>query len=307
MSDPRANVLLFGRTGQVGSELARALSPIGEVTACGRHEADFLVPETVSRAVLRHRPDVVINAAAYTAVDRAESEPASAELVNARAVEALARAAHEVDAAVIHYSTDYVFDGEKEGAYVETDPTAPLNVYGRTKLLGERALADRVAAHVILRTSWVYGAGPRNFLRTILRLARERDELAIVDDHRGAPTASRFIAEATAAILARCGGDVRGHLRARAGVYHLTAAGAATWYRFACAIAALDPRREEQRARAIRPIPAREYPTPARRPRNSVLDNTRIARAFGVAQPAWEDDLARVMASLGGAAVTGAR
>jgi dTDP-4-dehydrorhamnose reductase len=226
------------------------------------------------------RPAIIVNAAAYTAVDQAESEPGPACLVNAEAPEALARAAKELGALLVHYSTDYVFDGEKTGTYREEDPANPLGVYGRTKLEGERAIQASGCEHLIFRTSWVYGARGRNFLLTMMRLARERDELRVVDDQRGAPTWSRMIAETTAQALARRGDG------GPSGLYHLSGGGETTWFGFTRAIVetmGLNPR--------LTPITTADYPLPARRPANSLLCNDRLERDFGLRLPDWRESL----------------
>jgi dTDP-4-dehydrorhamnose reductase len=215
--------------------------------------------------------------------------------VNARSVAVLARAARDAGACVVHYSTDYVFDGTKATPWEESDPTSPLSVYGKTKLEGEQALAGAGVPYLVLRTSWLYGTRGANFLRTMLRLARTRDELAIVSDQWGAPTWSRVVASTTAAILARGGRDLVGHVGRHRGVYHVTASGRTSWHGFARAILDRDPRRSEQTAKSVRPIATAEYPTPARRPANSVLSNDKAQRAFGVAQMPWEDQLELAM------------
>ena len=286
-------VLLLGSTGQVGSELARALLPIAEVVAPVRPQCDAADLESLKAAFLAARPDVVVNAAAYTAVDRAEDEPALASVVNAEAPGLLARLAREHGASLIHYSTDYVFDGRKDGAYDEADATNPLSVYGKTKLGGEERVRESGCAHLILRTSWVYAAHGHNFVRTMLRLAHERQALSIVDDQVGSPTWARAIAEATAAILSRAGHDrasVRSALEARGGVFHLTSAGAVSWFGFAQAIfdALPDPQRALQQ---LRPITTAEYPTRALRPSNSRLSCARLADAWHVALPDWKSAL----------------
>jgi dTDP-4-dehydrorhamnose reductase len=286
-------ILLLGRNGQVGWELERALAPLGRVAAPGRREADLADPGTLRDAVRRHRPRLVVNAAAYTAVDRAESEPELAFAVNAAAPGVLAEEAKRAGAFVVHYSTDYVFDGGKGAPYLEGDAPGPLNVYGRSKLAGEEAVRAATDDHLIFRTSWVYGARGGNFLRTVLRLLDERDELRIVADQQGAPTWSRMIAEATAAALARSGVRSPRH----AGTFHLAAAGCTTWHGFATAIR--DGLGGAYAAKRISAIATEEYPTPAARPRYSVLDGGRLADAFGIRLPAWDESLRLVLAELG--------
>jgi dTDP-4-dehydrorhamnose reductase len=271
--------MLVGRDGQVGRELARSLAPLGEVHALGRAQLDLADAGRISAVVRAASPVVIVNAAAYTAVDRAESEPELAFAVNATAPGLLAAEAARLGALLVHYSTDYVFDGTKPGAYVEDDPPHPLNVYGSSKLAGERAMAASGCRRLILRTSWVYGPHGSNFMLTMLRAARERPELRVVDDQVGAPTSSLAIARATAQVL-RAGGE---------GLYHLSAAGKTSWCGFARAIlahAGLDT--------PVVAIRSEEYPAAARRPRNSLLDNSRLQATFGVALAPWEEGLAEV-------------
>ena len=287
---------MLGGTGQIGWELVRALAPLGRVMAPARADLDLEAPERTGERVRALAPRLVVNAAAYTAVDRAEQEPERVATVNTLAPGALARAAAAVGAVYVDYSTDYIFDGERVAGYAETDPPGPLNVYGRTKLAGERAIAASGAEHLIFRTSWVYGARGHNFLRTMLRLAREQDELRVVDDQHGAPTWARLIAQATAQVLAqlRAPGGFRVPPK-RGGVYHLAAAGQTTWCGFAQALLAGDPRRQEQRCKSLLGIATSQYPTPARRPRHSVLRSERARREFGVTLPSWEAQLAWVL------------
>jgi dTDP-4-dehydrorhamnose reductase len=285
------NILQFGRSGQLGTELIAALSkdPDIRTTVLGREEADFTDPSVIEKAVLKAGSlDVVINAAAYTAVDRAEQEEALAYRVNAEAVGAMAQACATRGVPLIHISTDYVYDGAKSGPYVESDPTGPLNAYGRTKLAGENLIRDHLPAHVILRTSWVYSAWGRNFMTTMLRLGKERDDVRVVDDQYGAPTSARDLAEAIAAIARQIGGAAPSF-----GTYHYADAGEASWCDFAAEIF----RQAGLKARAV-PIPAAEYPTPSQRPANSRLDVAKISRIFGIHPPAWQTSLARVLAGM---------
>jgi dTDP-4-dehydrorhamnose reductase len=281
-------VLLAGRNGQLGWELQRALSPLGGLVALDRAGMDLADPDSIHRAIADARPEVIVNAAAYTAVDKAESERELAMRINGIAPGILAEEAARVGALLVHYSTDYVFDGAKGAPYREDDRPAPLNVYGRTKLAGEEAVRAAGGPHLIFRTSWIYAARGQNFLLTMLRLARERPQLRIVDDQIGAPTWARSIAELTARALG-AGGTGPGPAREKSGVYHLTAAGAISWFGFAQAIF--------ERARAIRadftvpaltPTTSAEYPTPARRPADSRLDTAKLAQAFGLTPPPWE-------------------
>ncbi len=244
-------------------------------------------------------PAVVVNAAAYTAVDRAEQDAAACAAANAEAPGRMAAAAAECGAPFVHYSTDYVFDGAKAGPYVEGDATNPLGVYGRTKLEGERAAADANPAHLVFRTSWVYAARGHNFVRTMLRLARERDELRVVADQVGAPTWARALAAATAQVVGaalRAPEGAAAWAAARAGVYHLTASGSTSWHGFAEAVLAADPARSEQRARRVVPIAPSDFPTPARRPANSRLDCARAAERLGVRIPDWREQLGLALA-----------
>lgn len=282
------NILLTGVKGQVGWELRRTLAPLGQVTAVDRAELDLSDLETIRAKVRALKPQVIVNPAAYTAVDRAEREAGQARAINAVAPAVLAEEAKRCGAILVHYSTDYVFDGSKPGPYVEDDAPNPLNVYGATKWEGEEAIRASGARHLILRTSWVYGRRGQNFLLTMQRLMREREELKIVADQIGAPTWSRLIAEATAQILAQCLSPARGADRpAPWGTYHLTCGGATSWYGFAQAIA-------ESGGVTTRliPIPASDYPTPARRPANSRLDNGKLARTFALRLPDWRETLA---------------
>ncbi|HEX4080346.1 MAG TPA: dTDP-4-dehydrorhamnose reductase [Rhizomicrobium sp.] len=281
--------MIFGRTGQVGRELARAHWTVGCMPLLlGRPECDLADAVAVRRAILREQPEIVINAAAYTAVDRAESEPEIAAKVNRDAPAAMAKACEETGAALIHLSTDYVFDGSKRGAYVEDDPIAPLSVYGRTKAEGEAEVGRAARRHVILRTSWVFASHGGNFVRTMLRLADERPELRIVCDQRGAPTAARDIASAIVSIVASVGEGGKSW-----GIFHFTSAEPATWHDFARAIFEGAGRQTK-----LVPVSTAEYKTAAQRPLNSVLDCGRIALDYGIRQPCWRRALADVLAEL---------
>jgi dTDP-4-dehydrorhamnose reductase len=284
-------ILVTGANGQVGWELRRALAPLGDVIAAHRGQLDVARPDALREGVRAMTPDVIVNAAAYTAVDRAESEPELARAINAIAPGVLAEEAARLDAVLVHYSTDYVFDGAKPAPYVESDPPSPLSVYGRTKLEGERAIGASGCRHLTLRTSWVYGARRQNFLLTMLRLAGERRSLRIVDDQIGAPTWCREIAQATASLLARP------ELAARSadGLYHLTAAGATSWFGFARAIfESPEMARLRVTPPALEAIPASAYPVAARRPANSRLDCGRLVRA-GIRLAPWDAALGRCL------------
>lgn len=294
--EARPTILVTGASGQVGWEAVRELAPLGRIVAPGRGELDLRDPSLARAYVKALRPQVIVNAAAYTAVDRAESERDLSMIVNAESPGVLAQVAREVGALLVHYSTDYVFAGTKGAPYVETDATGPLSVYGATKLSGERNIVEHGGSYLILRTSWVYGARGANFLRTMLRLAHAREELRVVSDQYGAPTWSRSIAAATALL-------VRSMLlsddpESFSGVYHLTSAGATSWFEFAEAILLGDPQRGAQRCRRVVPIATAEYPTAAQRPAYSVLDNGKLQASFGLALPNWKDQLSLVLADL---------
>jgi dTDP-4-dehydrorhamnose reductase len=300
-----SRILVTGKNGQVGFELLSSLAGQGQVIAVGREQMDLSQPDSIRRTVREINPDLIVNAGAYTAVDQAESEPELAMAVNGIAPGILAEEAKRLGVALIHYSTDYVFDGAKAAPYTEDDPPCPINVYGRTKLAGERAIQAVDVPHLILRTGWIYGMRGKNFLLTILRLAKERDELRIVDDQVGAPTWSRALAGATAGILTRLGYGKPGFRDACArqqGIYNLSAAGQTSWHGFAAAIlahaASTQPAkslRALERVPVLKPIPTEQYPLPARRPRYSVLGNAKLQRAFGVAMPDWKISLAECM------------
>lgn len=287
-------ILLLGANGQVGHELRRALAPLGNIACTTRNGilddgtpcnvADFDDPASLLALVERVAPDVVVNAAAYTAVDRAETERDAAFRVNAEAPGELARACADRDALLVHYSTDYVFDGTGTRPYREDDPTAPLGVYGASKLAGEQAIRGSGARHLILRTAWVYAAHGRNFLLTMLRLARERDELRVVADQVGTPTSAALIADTTAGLLSQPFRD--------SGLWHLTARGHTSWHGFATAIMEeATARGLLDRAPRVVPIATAEYPTPARRPAYSCLDTAHLSRDFAIELPGWRDGL----------------
>lgn len=287
---PQAPILLLGASGQVGSELAAVLAPFGPIVAPARADLDLADTAAIRAAVRGCRPRLIVNAAADTAVDGAESAWERALAINATAPAVLADEAKRVGAALVHYSTDYVFDGEGGRPYREDDPVRPVNAYGRSKLAGEQAIAASGVRHLIFRTAWVYGRRGRNFLLTIERLAGERDELRIVADQTGAPTPAPLIAAATALVLAATRhGDGWDALAERGGLYHLTAAGETTWCGFAEAIVAALPAAADGRRARVVPIATAEYPTPARRPAYSVLANDRLAAAFGLRLPDWRD------------------
>ncbi len=289
------NILLTGPQGQVGSALRPLLETMGDLTVLGRDTLDLADADAIRAAVQQHRPQLIINAAAYTAVDRAETEPELARAVNGIAPGILAEEAGRLNAALIHYSTDYVFDGTHSEPYVETDPPHPLGVYGQSKWLGEQTVLTSGTPALVFRTSWVYSLYGANFLRTMLRLGQERDTLKVVDDQWGAPTWAQSIAETTVAFLQQARGDeLIPFIRRHQGVYHMTNSGATTWYAFAQAIFALRP---ECRAQLI-PIPASEYPSPVRRPANSRLNNRKLAEQLHLTLPPWQEALKRCLSAL---------
>ena len=291
------NILVIGAGGQVGRELLRALPPLGTVVACDLPELDLERPGAVDDLIRRESPDAIVNAAAYTAVDRAETEPEVCRRVNAEAVAAIAAEARRRGALLVHYSTDYVFDGVQTGWYAETDEPRPLGVYGATKLAGERAAAT-AGRHLVFRTSWVYAGHGRNFVRTILRLAREREWLDIVDDQWGAPTAAGWLADVTARAIAR---GLAAETALAAGVYHVVPRGETTWCRFARYILTAAEQMGLPLAcgpDGVRAIPTSQYPTPARRPANSRLATDKIRAALGDELPAWQDAAGPVVAAL---------
>jgi dTDP-4-dehydrorhamnose reductase len=288
--DQPRRILITGANGQLGFELQRSLSPLGEVIALDRRQCDLLNVDSITAAIDAHAPHCIVNAAAWTAVDLAESQAEKAFAVNAEAPAALARAAQARHALLVHYSSDYVFDGKKTTAYAEEDQPAPLSVYGASKLAGERAVAQGCERHLVFRTSWVFGAYGANFMKTVLRLAASRTQLSMVADQIGAPTSAALIADVTAQVLAA-------YLRTDApqafpyGLYHLAASGETSWYQYARFVV-------EQALRlqmpltlgvdAIEPIPAQAYPLPAQRPQNSLLDTRKLQQAFGLVLPPWQ-------------------
>jgi dTDP-4-dehydrorhamnose reductase len=292
------NILLFGKNGQVGWELQRSLAPLGNVIAVDHDSSeycgDFSHPEGVAATVRKIKPDVIVNAAAHTAVDKAESEQEFAQLLNATSVEAIAKEAEILGAWLIHYSTDYVLPGTGNRAWVETDEPSPLNVYGVTKLAGERAIQNQCKKHLIFRTSWVYASKGNNFAKTMLRLGAEREELSIINDQYGAPTGAELLADCTAHAIkkAMSNHDV-------AGVYHLVASGTTTWFEFANLVFA-EARRAgiELKVNNTLPVPTSSYQTPAKRPLNSRLDTTKFKQAFDLNLPNWDVGVKRMLHEL---------
>jgi dTDP-4-dehydrorhamnose reductase len=295
-------ILLTGISGQVGWELQRSLMTVGDVICLGRNELDLSRYETITSTIREIKPDLIVNPAAYTAVDRAESEPDLAMCINGVAPGILAEEAKRLGGAIIHYSTDYVFDGNQNTPYKENDSTFPQNVYGKTKLAGEKAIQAVGVNHLIFRTSWVYGLRGKNFLLTMQRLAKEREEIRVVDDQIGSPTWSRMIAELTAQIIAqiRCqmvitgGGYLAEFMAEKGGIYHLSSEGKTSWYGFAKAILIdkfADDQYGQYKLQRLVPITTPEYPTPAPRPGYSLLDNQKLFDTFGLKISNWQQVL----------------
>ena len=293
-------ILLFGKGGQVGWELQRSLAPLGELVAldfdspglCG----DFTQPQGLAETIRQVRPDVIVNAAAHTAVDRAESEPELARTINALAPGVLAEEAQKLGAWLVHYSTDYVFDGSGSEPWIETDAPAPLNVYGQTKLEGEQLIAAHCVRHLIFRTSWVYAARGGNFAKTMLRLARERERLTVIDDQIGAPTGADLLADVTAHALRQAL-----HRPEDAGLYHLVASGETSWHGYAKLVIASAEQSQQAikiKAKYVDPVPTIAFPTPARRPHNSRLNTARLQATFGLTLPPWQRGVERMLAEI---------
>lgn len=294
-------ILLLGPNGQVGWELQRSLAPLGELVALDRHSTeaeggcgDLSQLDRLRQTVLALRPDVIVNAAAHTAVDKAESEPELAHTLNALAPGVLAQAAHSLGALLVHYSTDYVFDGSGSTPWLEASPTGPLSVYGTTKLDGERAIQTSSCRHLIFRTSWVYAARGGNFAKTMLRLAAERERLTVIDDQFGAPTGADLIADVTAHAIRQVLQRPQD-----AGTYHLAAAGETSWHGYArCVLDTARTLRPDQplKAQEVAPVPTSAFPTPAQRPHNSRLNTTRLQQTFGLVLPHWQQGVNRMLA-----------
>jgi dTDP-4-dehydrorhamnose reductase len=289
-------ILLTGKDGQLGFELARALAPLGDVAAVGRAECDLADSEALREMVRHAAPDVIVNPAAYTAVDRAESEQEAAFAINARAARILAEEAERLGALIVHYSTDYVFDGAGQAAYTEAHTPMPQSVYGSSKLAGERLLVEACPRHLVLRTSWVLGAYGGNFAKTMLRLAAERDRLNVVEDQFGAPTSAALLADLTAHLIrqyAREGGDTFPY-----GIYHVAASGETSWYeyaRFVIDVAHAAGKTLRAGPEDVRPVTTAAYPTPAKRPANSRLDTTLFRHTFGLQLPPWQEGVRHVL------------
>jgi dTDP-4-dehydrorhamnose reductase len=296
----QSSILIFGGTGQIGRELIRELGTLGPIVAPPRAELDLTSAAALRETIDRVQPRIVVNAAAYTMVDQAEDDAGLCALLNAEVPAILAAACQSTGAALVHFSTDYVFDGTQRKPYVETDEPRPLSVYGRTKLEGERAVQSAGGASLIFRTAWVYSTRRNNFPRTMLRLAREREELNVVNDQVGAPTSASAIASGVAQVLGALSRepDFRAACEAAAGIYHMTASGSTTWYEFARLILASDQRAIEHRCRSVRPITTAEYPTKAARPAFSILDNSKLVARFDVRLPSWQDQWQSVLEQL---------
>ena len=288
-------ILIVGAAGQVGHELKRSFADAGEIIACDHHTVDLAAQDLVRDLVRRTAPDIILNAAAYTAVDRAESEPELAMAVNALAPRILAEEAHRAGSLLVHYSTDYVFDGSKAGGWRETDSPRPLNVYGASKLAGEEAICAVGGRYLIFRTSWVYGPRGNNFLLTMLRLGKERDQLKIVDDQFGAPTSSIELATATRTIVSGVVAGQFGSAANWAGLYHMTCSGSVSWCGFARAIFARAQAQLNGKAPEVIPIPSNEYAARAKRPHNSILSTEKLRARFGVRLASWESALDEAM------------
>ncbi len=286
MHSNRRSILVTGKNGQVGWELRRTLASLGNVVAVDVDDLDFADTDALIETVRQLRPALIVNPAAYTAVDQAEDEPDLAQAVNATAPSVLAVEAKQLGIPIIHYSTDYVFDGTGDRPYTEADPTHPVSIYGKTKLAGETAVCESGARHIVLRLAWVYGMRGSNFLRTMLRLATERDQLRVVDDQIGAPTWSRLIAEATAQIAF----TMLSRTDWKDGIYHLPAGGQTSWCGFAREIFQLTQDQRSNRIDVV-PIQSAQYPTKATRPAYSVMSGDKLEQAFGVRLPDWRDQL----------------
>lgn len=290
MAQPR--ILIIGKNGQVGWELCRTLASIGEVTAVDFPEIDLSNPDSLRQRVAQHRPNIIVNSAAYTAVDKSESESDLAMRINGVAPGVLAEEARKSGALLVHYSTDYVFDGANQSPYLESDKPNPLGMYGRSKLAGDESIQQVGGNHLIFRLCWVYGARGQNFLLTMMRLAREREKLRVVKDQVGCPTWSRMIAQATAQALTRV--LASGDLGALTGLYHLSSSGVTSWHGFAERIVSLMPS-EGRKCMVVEPITSAEYPTPAKRPAYSVMDCGKLERTFQIRLPDWENSLRQTL------------
>ncbi|MCK9246411.1 MAG: dTDP-4-dehydrorhamnose reductase [Anaerolineaceae bacterium] len=288
-------ILQIGTKGQLGWELLRTCAPLGEVVALDYPDVDLSDSVSLRELVRSVKPDLIINAAAYTNVDKAESEPEKARAINALGPGVLAEEAKKINAVLVHYSTDYVFDGTKGSPYVETDQANPLNVYGQTKLEGEQIIAASGCVNLVLRTSWVYSMRQGGFVNKVLQWAREQEVMRVVDDQISSPTSARMLAEVTALILAQGRDDVYGYLHEKGGLYHCAGGGSCSRYEWAKAILELDPHKEEQVVRDLLPAKSSDFVVAANRPIVSVLDNNNLSNAFSLKQPTWEESLRPTM------------
>ena len=282
------HILLLGCNGQLGWELQRTLPPLGPVSAFDYPQIDLSQPESIRGILKAARPTIILNATAYTNVDRAESEPDLAMAINARAPGVMAEVASEMHAVLIHFSTDYVFDGAKGSPYTESDPPNPINIYGKSKQAGEQAIAQMDGNYLILRTSWVYSLRRTNFVTNVLEWSRQQRTLRIVTDQIGNPTWARMLAETTALLLSKAGNDPMEWIRERKGIYHLAGSGFASRFEWARAILRFDPNREEQITQELQPALTSDFPTPAHRPLYSALDDSLFKGTFGLLLPPWE-------------------
>lgn len=285
------SILVTGRNGQVGWELARTLAPLGKVIAVDHEEMNLANPAEIRKVISELKPSLIVNPAAYTAVDKAEQEAELAFKINAEAPGIIAEEAKKIGAALIHFSTDYVFDGTARTPYLESAKAAPTGVYGLSKYKGECAVQEVDDAFLIFRTSWVYATRGKNFLLTMLKLAREREELKVVHDQTGSPTWARMLAEATACVVSKGQSNIVDFCRSSKGLYHLTAGGQTTWHEFTVEILNNDPRRSEHVCKRVLPIKSHEYPSPVKRPEYSVLSNEKALKTFGVQMPDWKEQL----------------
>jgi dTDP-4-dehydrorhamnose reductase len=293
-------ILLLGKNGQVGRELSEVLGPLGEVYAFDRAEADLEDLNGLKNIVTQYKPDIIVNAAAYTQVDKAESESEKAYLINATAVGVLAENAKQLGATFVHYSTDYVFDGSKKGFYFESDETCPISIYGKSKLSGEQAIIASGCKHIIFRTSWVYSPHGNNFIKTILRLVQEKDTLKVVNDQVGVPTSAKLIAEITAAVIQKISNKTVMENEIK-GIYNLVPSGETTWYDLAKFVVkrSMDAGvRLKLHLNSLLPIASEDYPLPAKRPKNSRLNTEKIISTFGVEMPDWQEDVSETVDAL---------
>jgi len=284
-------ILLLGKIGQLGFELQRSLSPLGKLIAIDYPDIDFTKPLSLAPQILALKPDIIVNAVAYTNVDKAEQETDLANTINGTACEIIAKAAHQMHVPFVHFSTDYVFDGTKGGAYLETDTVNPINAYGKSKLMGEQVIQEFGANYLILRTSWLYSSRRDNYVLKVLRWARSKKIMRVVDDQIGSPTSARMLAEITALALGMVKQAGDDWLHERQGIYHLAGDGEASRFEFAKAIIALDPKREEQIVSELQPAKSVEFPLPAQRPANTSLNCDKFERAFSLRMPPWKEAL----------------